>query len=75
MSLVVSRRDGEWAVSDFAPQGPATRLSVPSEGGPPPASAPPHAWLMAVAAVAALTAGAELVLRALRPDTRSARAR
>jgi putative MFS transporter len=66
MSLTVERSTDGWDVTGFAPRGPITQLSVPSEGGPPPAGAPPTAWLIAVFAVAGLTALAEVVLRALR---------
>jgi hypothetical protein len=66
MSLTVERSTDGWEVTGFAPRGPITQLSVPSEGGPPPAGAPPTAWLIAVFAVAGLTALAEVVLRALR---------
>ncbi len=72
MSLIVQRDDGGWRVTDFAPRGPLTQLSVPSEGGPTPAGAPRAAWAIAVMSVLALTTLAELVLRALRTPVSSA---
>jgi hypothetical protein len=74
MSLTVERaEDPEWKVTGFAPRGPLTQLSVPSEGGPRPAGAPPVAWALAALCVLGLTALAELGLRALRSSAHPVR--
>lgn len=70
--IVESERDG-WRVTDFAPRGPLTQLSVPSEGGPGPRGAPVSAYAVAVIVVVGLTALAEVVLRALRADPQADR--
>ncbi len=67
MSLTLERtgRD-EWKVTNFAPRGPLTQLSVPSEGGDLPGGAPASAWAIGALSIVALIVLAELVLRALK---------
>jgi hypothetical protein len=66
MSFTVEQDDGGWRVTNSAPRGPLTQLSVPSEGGSAPAGAPLVVWVLAAVSILALTALAELLLRALR---------
>jgi MFS family permease len=63
----------EWTVVGFAPRVPSGIEKTPSEGGRAPAGAPFVAWPIAVAAIVALTALSELVLRALREAPEPAR--
>jgi hypothetical protein len=70
----LERSGDEWKVAgccgaDAAPAGVVVR-QVPSEGGPPPSSAPTSLWLVAVLAGVGVTAGASLLVEWA---TRSAR--